>query len=417
MVSTLERPAIDWQQVRDDFPVLNTTNARGQRLAFLDSAASSQKPESVIRALDAYYRESNANIHRGVYDLSERATQQYEAARAKVARFLNAASDREIIFVRNTTEAINLVAQTWGRRNVGPGDLIIVTDLDHHSNIIPWQLLAEEKGARLEAVRIDGEGRLDLSHLKQLLREKPKLVAFPHVSNALGTINPAVEIIALAHEAGAMVLVDGAQSVPHMPVDVEALGADFLALSGHKMLGPMGSGALYGKLALLEGMPPFMGGGGMIRKVTIGKSTWADVPARFEAGTPAVGDAVGLGTAIDYLTAIGMENVQAHERHLTALALDKLATVPELVLYGPRDIEDHAGVISFRLGDIHPHDVAAILNEENVAVRAGHHCCQPLMDRLELPATTRASFYVYNVEGDVDRLVAGLQRARDIFGA
>lgn len=417
MVSTLERPAVNWQQVRDDFPVLNAANARGQRLAFLDSAASSQKPESVIRALDTYYRESNANIHRGVYDLSERATQQYEAARGKLARFINAASDREIIFVRNTTEAINLVAQTWGRKNIGEGELIVVTELDHHSNIIPWQLLAEEKGARLEAVRIDAHGSLDLEHLKALLGEKPKLVAFPHVSNALGTITPAAEIIALAHEAGAVVLVDGAQSVPHMPVDVQALDADFLALSGHKMLGPMGSGALYGKLPLLESMPPFMGGGGMIRKVSLSGSTWADVPARFEAGTPAVGDAIGLGEAVDYLNDIGMENVQTHESHLTAIALERLERVPDLVLYGPPDVEDHAGVISFRLGDIHPHDVAAILNEENVAVRAGHHCCQPLMARLDLPATTRASFYVYNDESDVDRLVVGLQRAREIFGA
>jgi cysteine desulfurase/selenocysteine lyase len=417
MVSTLKRPAVDWQQVRDDFPVLNSTNARGQRLAFLDSAASSQKPESVIRALDSYYRHSNANIHRGVYDLSEQATQQYEGARAKVARFINAASDREIVFVRNTTEAVNLVAQTWGRRNVGPDDLILVTELDHHSNIIPWQLLAEDKGARLEAVRIDAHGRLDMAHLEELLRQKPKLVALPHVSNALGTINPVRDIITMAHEVGAVVLVDGAQSVPHMPVDVQDMDADFLALSGHKMLAPMGSGVLYGKLALLESMPPFMGGGGMIRKVSFGKSTWADVPARFEAGTPAVGDAIGLGAAVDYLSDIGMENVQAHERHLTALALERLNSIPDLVLYGPPDVEDHAGVISFRLGDIHPHDVAAILNEENVAVRAGHHCCQPLMDRLELPATTRASFYVYNDESDVDRLVAGLQRARDIFGA
>lgn len=417
MVSTLDRPAVDWQRVRGNFPVLDSVNAKGQPLTFLDSAASSQKPESVIRALDSYYRESNANIHRGVYDLSERATQQYEEARHKLARFLNAATDREIVFVRNTTEAINLVAQTWGRQHIGAGDLIVVTELDHHSNIIPWQLLAEDKGARLEAVRIDDRGRLDLNHFRDLLRQKPKLVAFPHVSNALGSINPAVEIIALAHEAGAVVLVDGAQSVPHMPVDVRALDADFLALSGHKMLGPMGSGALYGKLALLESMPPYMGGGGMIRKVSFAGSTWADVPARFEAGTPAVGDAIGLGAAVDYLTRIGMDNVQAHERHLTATALERLAGVPDLFIYGPPDIEDHAGVVSFRLGDIHPHDVAAILNEENVAVRAGHHCCQPLMDRLDVPATTRASFYVYNDEADVDRLVAGLQRARDIFGA
>ncbi|MFT4039967.1 MAG: cysteine desulfurase, partial [Thermomicrobiales bacterium] len=292
-----------------------------------------------------------------------------------------------------------------------------VTELDHHSNIIPWQLLAEEKGARLEAVRIDADGRLDLDHLQALLREKPKLVAVPHVSNALGTINPVAEIIALAHEAGAVVMVDGAQSVPHMPVDVQALDADFLALSGHKTLGPMGSGALYGKLALLEAMPPFMGGGGMIRKVSFGKSTWADVPARFEAGTPSVGDAIGLGAAVDYLDGIGMANVQEHERQLTSLALERLATVPGLRLYGPPDAADHAGVISFTLGDVHPHDVAAILNEENVAVRAGHHCCQPLMERLELPATTRASFYVYNDEADVEQLVEGLQRANAIFGA
>ena len=282
-------------RVREDFPILEAVNAKGQRLAFLDSAASSQKPRQVIEALERYYRETNANIHRGVYDLSERATAQYEAARHMVADFMNAKSAREIVFVRNTTEGINLVAQTWGRRNVAAGDLIVVTTMDHHSNLVPWQLLAEEKGARLAAVRVTDDGQLDLDHLQELLALGPRLVAFPHVSNSLGTINPAEEIIRLAHEAGAVTVVDGAQSVPHMPVDVQALDADFVAFSGHKMLGPMGSGALYGKLALLEAMPPFMGGGGMIRKVTIEGSTWADVPARFEAGTPAVGDAIGLG--------------------------------------------------------------------------------------------------------------------------
>ena len=417
MVTTKSGKAMDWVRVRDDFPILASLGRRGPRPAFLDSAASSQKPEQVIAAVDRYYRETNANIHRGVYDLSERATAQYEAARHMVADFINARTAREIVFVRNTTEAVNLVAQTWGRRNVGPGDLIVVTTMDHHSNLIPWQLLAEEKGARLEAVRVNDDGTLDLEHLRELLAREPRLVAFPHVSNSLGTINPAAEIIRMAHDAGAVVVVDGAQSVPHMPVDVQALDADFLAFSGHKMLGPMGSGALYGKLSLLDGMPPFMGGGGMIRKVSLGRSTWADVPARFEAGTPSVGDAIGLGVAVEYLQAIGMDAVREHERALTAEAVARLRNVPGIQLLGPDDPDARAGVLSFTLGDIHPHDVAAILNEENVAVRAGHHCCQPLMERLGVVATTRASFYVYNVEEDVDRLVAGLERARAIFAA
>lgn len=417
MVTATTTTSIDWTRVRDEFPILNDTNARGQRLAFLDSAASSQKPRQVIEALDRYYRETNANIHRGVYDLSEQATALYEAARHIVADFLNAASAREIVFVRNTTEGINLVAQTWGRRNIGAGDLIVVTTMDHHSNLVPWQMLAEERAARLEAVRVTDDGRLDMDHLRQLLVQEPKLVAFPHVSNSLGTINPAAEIISLAHEAGAVAVVDAAQSVPHMAVDVQALDADFLAFSGHKMLGPMGSGAVYGKLALLEQLPPFMGGGGMIRKVTLERSTWADVPARFEAGTPSVGDAIGLGAAVEYLQHLGMDNVRRHERALTAYALGQLSEVPELRLFGPEMLDERAGVISLTLGDIHPHDVAAILNEENVAVRAGHHCCQPLMARLGLVATTRASFYVYNSTEDVDRLAAGLERARAIFSA
>lgn len=417
MITSAMGSATDWTEVRDDFPILSSVNARGQRLVYLDSAASSQKPISVIEALDRYYRETNANIHRGVYDLSERATAQYEAARATVADFINAASPREVIFVRNATEAINLVAQSWGRRNIGAGDLIVVTTMDHHSNIVPWQLLAEERGARVAAVRLTPDGQLDLDHYRGLLAEQPKLVAFPHVSNGLGTINPAAEMIRLTHDAGAVVMLDGAQSVPHMPVDVQALDADFLAFSGHKMLGPMGSGALYGKRALLEAMPPALGGGGMIRKVTLEQSTWADVPARFEAGTPAVADAVGLGAAIEYLQAVGMEHIAAHERALTARALEALREVPDLTIYGPADPAVHAGVISFTLGDIHPHDVAAILNEENVAVRAGHHCCQPLMQWLGVPATTRASFYLYNVDEDIDRLLSALHRARAIFAA
>ena len=417
MVAASVDTGVDWTRVREDFPILAAVNAKGQRLSFLDSAASSQKPLRVIEAVERYYRQTNANIHRGVYDLSERATTQYEAARHTVADFVNAKSAREIVFVRNTTEGINLVAQTWGRRNVGAGDLIVVTTMDHHSNLVPWQLLAEEKGARLAAVRVTDDGKLDLDHLRELLAQGPRLVAFPHVSNSLGTINPAEEIVRLAHEAGAVTVVDAAQSVPHMPVDVQALDADFLAFSGHKMLGPMGAGVLFGKLELLDAMPPFMGGGGMIRKVSIEGSTWADVPARFEAGTPAVGDAIGLGAAVEYLQGIGMAKVRGHERVVTAYALGRLRDVPELRLFGPEEAEERAGVISFVLGDVHAHDVAAILNEENVAVRAGHHCCQPLMDRLGVVATTRASFYVYNSEEDVDRLVAGLRRAQAIFAA
>jgi cysteine desulfurase/selenocysteine lyase len=415
MSTTETRAAVDWTKVREDFPILAGRDERGRRVAFLDSAASSQKPEAVITALDRYYRETNANIHRGVYDLSERATAQYEAARHMVADFINAASPREIIFVRNATEAINLVAMSWGRRNIGEGDLIVATTMDHHSNLVPWQLLAEEQGARIEAVQVTDDGRLDMDHLRELLAQAPKLVAFPHVSNSLGTINPAAEIIRLAHEAGAVVVVDGAQSVPHMPVDVQVLDADFLAFSGHKMLGPMGSGALYGKLELLQAMPPVMGGGGMIRKVGLTSSTYADVPARFEAGTPAVGDAIGLGAAVEYLQALGMDRVREHERDLTQYALGRLRDEAGVEIFGPADADSRGGVISFALGDVHPHDVAAILNEEGVAVRAGHHCCQPLMARLGLVATTRASFYVYNDRQDIDQLVAGLQRVRDIF--
>src|SRR5262245_51541698 len=317
MVVGETRSQQEWAAVRDDFPVLSLRDARGQRLTFLDSAASSQKPEPVLAALDRYYRETNANIHRGVYDLSERATAQYEAARHMVADFISARSAREIVFVRNTTEAINLVAYAWGRRNVKQGDLIVATTMDHHSNFLPWQVLAEEREARFEAVRLTNEGTLDFDHLRLLLQQEPKLVAFPHVSNSLGTINEATEITRLAHEAGATVLLDAAQSVPHMPVDVQAIDADFVAFSGHKMLAPMGSGGLYGRLDLLQAMPPFLTGGGTIRKVTVAGTTWADVPARFEAGTPAVGEAIGLGAAVEYLQHLGMEQVRAHERSLT----------------------------------------------------------------------------------------------------
>ncbi len=407
---------IDGEAIRADFPILAQTNERGLPLVFLDSAASSQKPASVVDALVEYYRGYNANIHRGVYELSEKATARYEQARHLVADFINAASPRECVFVRNTTEAINLVAQTWGRRNVGAGDLIVATVMDHHSNLVPWQLLAEETGAEIGHVRVTAGGRLDMDHLDELLKREPKLVAFPHVSNSVGTLNDAAEIVRRAHAAGAVVLIDGAQSVPHLPVDVRALGCEFLAFSGHKMLGPMGAGVLYGKRSLLDAMPPFMGGGGMIRKVELGRSTWADVPARFEAGTPAVADAIGLGVAVEYLAALGMERVREHEREVTGYALARMAEVPGVTVYGPTDPAERSGVISFNLGDIHPHDVAAILDEENVAVRAGHHCCQPLMRELGVVATTRASFYVYNTPEEVDRLVDALHKANRIFG-
>ncbi len=407
---------LDGARVRADFPVLNREPRAGrQRLAFLDSAASSQKPQVVIDALTDYYGQYNANIHRGVYELSEIATERFENSRKRIARFINASSARECIFVRNTTEAINLVSQTWGRANIGAGDLIVFTTMDHHSNIVPWQLLAEATGARLGHVRITPDGRLDLDHYAELLAQEPKLVAFTYVSNSLGTVNPAKAMIAQAHAAGAVTVLDGAQSVPHLTVDVQDLDCDFLAFSGHKMLGPMGAGILYGKKHLLDAMPPFLGGGSMIRKVTLERTTWADAPAKFEAGTPAVGDAIALAVAADYLTGLDLDRVWAHEQELATYALERMREIPELTVYGPQDMTDRSGVISFALGEIHPHDVAAILDEDNVAVRAGHHCTQPLMHALGVPATTRASFYVYNDYDDVDRLIASLQRALDVF--
>lgn len=403
-------------QTRADFPVLNQEPAPGRKpLVFLDTAASSQKPSAVIDAVANYYRTTNANIHRGVYDLSERATMQYEAARATLADFIGAENPRECIFVRNTTEGINLVAHTWGRRHIREGDLIVLTVMEHHSNIVPWQLLAEATGAELAYVRMLPNGTLDLDHLDELLARGPKLVAFSFVSNALGTIHPAQEITRRAKAAGATVLVDGAQAVPHLKVNVQEIDCDFLALSGHKMLGPMGSGVLWGRYELLDSLPPFMGGGSMIRKVELTHSTWADVPARFEAGTPAVGEAIGLGVAAEYLDRLGMENVRQHERELTEYALNRLAELPEVTVLGPRDPDLQAGVISFTVEGVHPHDVAAILNEEGVAVRAGHHCCQPLMRELDVVATTRASFGVYSIPEDVDRLITGLTKVNEIF--
>ena len=417
MTVTTQSSTIDGLAIRQDFPIFQQPQSDGRLpLAFLDSAASSQRPDVVIDAVSDFYRHSNANIHRGVYQLSERATLLYEGARQTVAEFIGAEHARECIFVRNTTEAINLVASSWGRANLQPGDHILLSVMEHHSNLVPWQLIAAERGAIIDYIPLTGEQQLDMDAFEALLKNEPKLVAVAHVSNAVGTINDVATIVQKAHDAGALVLIDGAQSVPHMPVDVRALDIDFLAFSGHKMLGPMGSGVLYGKRKLLEAMPPYMGGGSMIRKVTLEKTTFADLPAKFEAGTPAVADQVGLGAAIQYLSGLGMDQVRQHEIDLLDYALEQLPSVPGLTTFGPDDLNERAGVISFTLGDIHPHDVASILDAENVAVRAGHHCAQPLMHELGVTATTRASFYVYNTKDDVDRLISGLHKANKLFG-
>ncbi len=400
--------------IRKDFPILSR-QVHGKPLVYLDSAASSQKPYAVIQAMNTYYETYHANVHRGVYEISEEATAQMEKARVKVARFINARQSKQVIFTRNTTESINLVAYTWGNTNIAAGDLVVLTEMEHHSNLVPWQLLAQRTGARLEFVPVTGEGLLRLDIYEQLLQQQPKLVAFAHMSNVLGTINPARQMIAQAHAAGAIVLLDAAQSVPHLPVDVQALDADFLCFSSHKMLGPTGIGVLYGKRDLLEAMPPFMGGGSMIRTVGLRESTWNDLPWKFEAGTPAIAEAIGLGAAVDYLNALGMENVQRHEQELTAYAMAQLQAIPGLTIYGP-EATQRGGVVSFTLADIHPHDLASILDQEfGVAIRAGHHCAQPLMDRFGLAAMARASFYVYTIPEDIDVLVQGLHKALQIF--
>src|SRR5437588_8432468 len=379
-------------EIRKDFPIL-ARQVHGKPLVYLDSTASSQKPVAVIEAMSHYYEMYHANVHRGVYEISEEATARMEKARVKVARFINAHRSKQVIFTRNTTESINLVAYSWGNTNITAGDLIVLTEMEHHSNLVPWQLLAHRTGARLEFVPVTDEGLLRLDIYEQLLEQKPKLVAFTHMSNVLGTINPVQQMIAQAHAVDATVLIDAAQSVPHMPVDVQALDADFLCFSAHKMLGPTGVGVLYGKRDLLEAMPPFMGGGDMIRTVGLQKSTWNDLPWKFEAGTPAIAEAIGLGAAVDYLNALGMEQVHQHEQAITANAMEQLRQVPGLTIYGP-NVAQRGGVISFTLADIHPHHLASILDQEvGVAVRAGHHCAQPLMERLGLAATARASFY------------------------
>lgn len=403
------------EKIRQDFPIL-ARQVHGKPFVYLDSAASSQKPASVIEAMNHYYQSYNANVHRGVYEVSEEATAAMEKARVKIARFINARQSKQVIFTRNTTESINLVAYSWGNANIHAGDLIVLTEMEHHSNIVPWQLLAQRTGARLEFIPVTDDGLLQLDVYAQLLEQQPKLVAFTHMSNVLGTINPVQAMIAQAHAVGAIVLIDAAQSVPHLPVDVQALDADFLCFSAHKMVGPTGIGVLYGKKALLEAMPPFMGGGDMIRTVHLRESTWNDLPWKFEAGTPAIAEAIGFGAAIDYLNALGMDFVRQHEIEITAYALEQLQAVPGIQVYGSASAAERGGVVSFTLGDIHPHDLASILDQEvGVAVRAGHHCAQPLMERYNLSATARASFYIYTLKEDIDVLVQGLYKAQKIF--
>lgn len=400
--------------LRQDFPILQRVLPNGRPLIYFDNAASSQKPESVLRAMDDYYRRYNANVHRGVHTLSEEATAAFEAAREKVAKFIHAPSARQIIFTRGATESINLVAYTWGRANLKPGDEVLITEMEHHANIVPWQILQEQLGFTLRYVPITDQGLLDLDELPNLLTARTKLFCFVHASNVLGTINPVRELAAAAHAVGARVLIDGAQSVPHLPVDVQALDADFFVFSSHKMCGPTGMGVLYGKRELLEAMPPFMGGGDMIREVKLTGSKWNSVPYKFEAGTPAIAEAIGLGAAVDYLQQVGMERVHAHEREITHYAYTRMTEVEGLRILGPGP-EARGGLIAFTLEGVHPHDIAAILDRAGVAVRAGHHCAQPLHDRLGVHASARASFYLYNTPAEVDVFVDALHKAQEIF--
>jgi cysteine desulfurase/selenocysteine lyase len=398
----------DVAAVRRDFPIFETG------IAYLDSANTSQRPKQVTGAMLEYFEKFNSNIHRAAYRIAEEATVHYEATREKVRAFINAASTKEIVYVRGTTEAINLVAYSWGRQNIKSGDLIVLTILDHHSNIVPWQILAAEKGARIEYVDIDDRGELRQDQFAELLARGPKLVAFNLVSNAMGTINPAREMTAAAKRAGATVLIDGAQSTPHQPVDVRALGCDFYAFSGHKMLGPTGAGILYGRRELLEAMPPFMGGGDMIRTVSTERTTYHDLPWKFEAGTQAIAEVIGLGAAVDYLGNLGMDAVRAHELDITEYAYESLSELDGLTVYGPPPSR-RAGVISFAIDGIHPHDLATIADRDQVCLRAGHHCAMPLMTRLGVAATARASFYVYTQKEEVDRLVSSIKEAQRIF--
>jgi cysteine desulfurase/selenocysteine lyase len=405
---------LDARKLRADFPIFEQ-QIHGKPLAYLDSAATAQKPRQVLDAIRTFYETSYANVHRGVYELSERATAGYEGARQTIAEFVNAPSAKELIFTRNATEGLNLVAYAWGLVNLGPGDLVVVTELEHHSNFVPWQYVAKRAGAGFRMIPLDDQGELDLGDLESVARDgNVKVVAANLVSNSLGTINPVERLSAWAHEQGAIMVVDAAQAAPHRAIDVQALGCDFLAFSSHKLCGPTSVGALWGKRELLESMEPFNLGGHMIRSVRLEETTWGEVPAKFEAGTQPIAEAVGFGAAVEYISAAGLEAIEQHEHELTAYALDRLGEIDGMKLYGP-PADRRAGIVSFNLGDLHPHDVAQVLDMEGVAIRAGHHCCQPLMQKLGVAATNRASFYLYTLQDEIDRLVDGLHKARKVF--
>lgn len=401
-------------QVRADFPVLDREIRPGVPLVYLDSTATAQKPRQVLEAMDDFYAHSNANIHRGIHTLAEEATHKYETARMTIAEFIGSPSPRQVIFTRNATEAINLVSQSWGRANLNSGDIVVLTEMEHHSNLVPWQMLAGEKDLRLEFIPVTEQGLLDLDEYHRLLELEPRLVAFTHMSNVLGTINPAQEMIAAAHEIGAVTLIDAAQSVPHLAVNVQDLDVDFLAFSGHKMCGPTGIGILYGRKELLSSMPPFLGGGDMIKRVHLRSFSPNELPYKFEAGTPAIAEAIGLGAAVDYLAEIGMEAIAAHEQEIIAYALDRLEEIPGVTVFGP-PAEYKGGVASFVLKGVHAHDVAQILDQDGIAVRAGHHCAMPLHEKFNVPATSRASFYLYNTLEEVDRLVEAIYKVKYLF--
>ena len=405
---------LDVMRIREDFPIL-AQEVNGHPLVYLDNAATTQKPRQVIEALVRYYETTNANIHRGIHTLAVRATEQYEATRDAVATHIGAINASDVVFTRNTTESINLVARAWGDEHVGEGDEIVLSLMEHHSNIVPWQLLARRKGAVLRYINVTDEGELDLDHARALIGPRTKIVSVVHMSNVLGTINPVAEIAAMARAHGAVTLVDGAQSAPHLPIDVSTLGCDFFAFSAHKMLGPTGVGVLWAKPGLLEAMQPFLGGGDMISVVRPEASTWADVPHKFEAGTPNIADVIAFSAALDYLKALGMANVREHEKQITAAAIDALMAVEGIRVHGPLDVEKRGGAVSFTVDGIHPHDISTIVDQYGVAIRAGHHCAQLLMRRLEVPATNRASFYIYNHTGEVEALIDALDHAFRIF--
>ncbi len=412
----LQKGILDVEKIRQDFPILQRKVMGGKPLVYLDNAATTQKPLAVINAITDYYTNYNSNIHRAVHQMAEEATIAYEDTRRKIARFINAKSTDEIIFTRNTTEAINLIAYSWGRMNLKKDDKVVITEIEHHSNIVPWQILTQEKGARLEYVGVDDNGYLKMDEYRKYLdSNKVKLVSISQMSNVLGTIAPVDEIIKSSHEKGIPVLIDGAQSVPHMPVDVQKMECDFMAFSAHKMLGPTGVGVLYVKRDILEKMPPFIGGGDMIKEVHKYETRYNDLPYKFEGGTPNIADVIGFGSAIDYLDNIGMDKVREHEIDITKYALNRVADIKGVTLYGPANAKDRGGVVSFNIGDIHPHDLATIMNDHGVAIRSGHHCAQVLMERLDVAATSRASFYIYNTKEEVDKFIEALDEARRLF--